>query len=65
MIARTPLGRAILADAKGRDLEPFNFKDNPQLINQAIAKVMEQSCQKKQQAHERHKDLEKSVQVKA
>ena len=31
VIARSPLGRAILADARGTDLEQFNFKDDPQL----------------------------------
>ncbi len=64
VIARTPLGRAVLADAKGKDLESFNLKDDPQKVQQAMAKVMEYSCRKKQQAHAHHQDLEKSVQVK-
>jgi coenzyme F420 hydrogenase subunit beta len=64
VIARTPLGRAILADAKGKDLDPFNLKDDPQRVQQALATVMEYSSRKKQQAHAHHQDLEKSVQVK-
>ncbi len=32
VMARIPLGRAILADAKGTDLEQFNYKDNPRLV---------------------------------
>ena len=64
VMARTPLGRAILADAKGTDLEHFNFKDDPQLAQQALATVMEWSDKKKQQAQAMHQELEKSVQVK-
>jgi len=64
VIARSPLGRAILADAKGTDLEQFKYKDDPQLANQAMAKVLAWSGKKKQQAQEMHRELEKSVQVK-
>jgi coenzyme F420 hydrogenase subunit beta len=64
VIARTPLGRAILADAKGKDLEQFNFKDDPQLAPRALATVLEWSDMKKAQAQARHQELEKSVQVK-
>jgi hypothetical protein len=53
-----------LADAKGKDLDLFNLKDDPQRVQRAMAKVMEYSCQKKQQAKAHHQDLEKSVQVK-
>ncbi len=64
VIARTPLGRAILADAKGTDLEQFNYRDDPGLIHRAMATVLEWSGQKKQHAQEMHRELEKSVQVK-
>src|SRR5512135_213631 len=64
VIARSPLGRAILADARGTDLEQFNFRDDPQLPQRALAKVMEWSEKKKAHAQAMHQELEKSVQVK-
>ena len=64
VLARTPLGRAILADAKGKDLEQFNYKDQPRLADLALNKVMEWSEKKKAQAQAMHQELEKSVQVK-
>ncbi len=64
VIARTPLGRAILADAKETDLQEFNLKDDPQLPPRALAKVLEWSDKKKAHAQARHQELEKSVQVK-
>jgi coenzyme F420 hydrogenase subunit beta len=64
VLARSPLGRAILADAKGKDLEHFNYKDDPGLPHRALATVLEWSGKKKQQAQKMHRELEKSVQVK-
>ena len=64
VMARSPLGRAILADAKGTDLEQFNYKDNPRLADLALATVMAWSEKKKQQAQAMHRELEKPVQVK-
>jgi coenzyme F420 hydrogenase subunit beta len=64
VMARTPLGRAVLADAKGADLEQFNYKDNPRLADLALATVMTWSEKKKQHAQALHRELEKSVQVK-
>jgi coenzyme F420 hydrogenase subunit beta len=65
VIARSPLGRAILADARGTDLEQFNYKDNPRLADLALATVMTWSEKKKAHAQAMHRELEKSVQVKA
>jgi coenzyme F420 hydrogenase subunit beta len=64
VMARSPLGRAVLADARGTVLEQYNLKDNPQLARQALATVLEWSGKKKQYARERHRELEKPVQVK-
>lgn len=64
VISRTPLGRAILADANGVDLEAFNYQDNPQFAAQALETVLEWSDKKKHRAGDKHKELEKSVQVK-
>jgi coenzyme F420 hydrogenase subunit beta len=65
VISRTPLGRAVLADAKGTDLEFFDYQDNPNFAAEAMAKVLEWSDRKKQRAADRHRELErKAVQVK-
>lgn len=64
VIARSPLGRAVLADARGTDLEQFNMKDDPQLAQRALGTVLEWSDKKKAHAQAMHQELEKSVQVK-
>lgn len=64
VMARSPLGRAVLADAKGTDLEIINFKDHPRVAELALIKVMAWSEKKKHQALAMHRELEKSVQVK-
>jgi coenzyme F420 hydrogenase subunit beta len=61
VIVRSPLGRAVLADATGTNIERFNYKENPSLTSQAMAKVMEWSEKKKQSAAEKHQKLEKNV----
>ncbi len=65
VMARSPLGRAVLADAKGRDVEPFNYKDNPRLADLVLNTVLTWSEKKKQHAQEMHRELEKSVRLKA
>jgi coenzyme F420 hydrogenase subunit beta len=64
VIMRSPLGRAIMADANGADLETFNYQGNPRLASQALETVMEWSEKKKGRAAEKHQELEVSVQVK-
>jgi coenzyme F420 hydrogenase subunit beta len=64
VIVRSPLGRAIMADANGVDLETFNYQENPRLASQALETVLAWSDQKKQRAAEKHQELEVSVQVK-
>jgi coenzyme F420 hydrogenase subunit beta len=61
VIVRSPLGRAIMADATGTNIERFSYKENPSLAAEALAKVMEWSAKKKQTAAARHQELEKSV----
>ena len=40
VVARTPLGRAVLADARGAGaIETFNYEDNPTFASAALAKV--------------------------
>jgi coenzyme F420 hydrogenase subunit beta len=64
VMARSPLGRAVLADARGKNLESINFKDHPRVAELALIKVMACSEKKKHQAQAMHRELEKSVQVK-
>jgi coenzyme F420 hydrogenase subunit beta len=64
VMARSPLGRAVLADARGKNLEIINFKDHPRAAELALIKVMTWSEKKKRQAQAGHRELEKSVQVK-
>jgi coenzyme F420 hydrogenase subunit beta len=61
VIARTPLGRAVLADARDTDLEMYKYHENPQLGAQALALVMERSDRKKARAAEKHRELEKKA----
>ncbi len=47
VLARTPLGRAILAESKESDIEEFAFKDNPQFATRALEIVTTWSEMKK------------------
>jgi coenzyme F420 hydrogenase subunit beta len=49
---RTPIGRAIFADAKGVELEEYDYRSNPQFADQAMAKVLDWSLKKKMKANE-------------
>lgn len=61
VIVRSPLGRAVMADAQGVDLEHAT----PTAANQALNTVMEWSNIKKDLAAQRHRELERrAVQVK-
>jgi coenzyme F420 hydrogenase subunit beta len=46
-ISRTPLGRAVMADARTTVLEQYNMADNPKLASQALETVRNLSAQKK------------------
>ena len=58
---RTPLGRAVLADSKGTDIDIFDYRDNPNFAAEALAKVSEWSDKKKLHAAEKHQELEKKA----
>ena len=47
VITRTPLGRAILHDALGSDLETFSYDDNPRYASEALQAVQACSDRKK------------------
>jgi coenzyme F420 hydrogenase subunit beta len=59
VVTRTPLGRAVLAHARGVGIELFNYRENASLVSQATAKVLEWSEKKKQSAAEQHQELAK------
>ncbi|OGP73259.1 MAG: coenzyme F420 hydrogenase [Deltaproteobacteria bacterium RBG_13_58_19] len=61
VIIRSPLGRAVLADARGVDIELYNYREDPALMPQAMAKVLEWSEKKKRSAAEYHQQLEKKA----
>ncbi len=50
VITRTPLGRAILADARSSVLEQYRVSDNPNYASEAVAKVEQLSRRKKDNA---------------
>lgn len=61
VVIRTPIGRAILADAMGIELEEYDAKKNPGFADQAMATVLDWSMRKKRQAAERCADLRQSA----
>lgn len=66
VITRTPLGRAMLADAKGQDVEEYSHKSNPKFATEALHKVEQWSEMKKEKARENHdKLIKKGVNVGA
>jgi coenzyme F420 hydrogenase subunit beta len=65
VITRTPLGRAIFADAKGNAIEEYNYNDNKNFATQAISKIRIASANKKKTARHNRRELgNKSVAVK-
>jgi coenzyme F420 hydrogenase subunit beta len=61
IITRTPLGRAVLADSKGTDIEIYDYRDNPTFAADALAKIIEWSEKKKHHAAGKHQELEKKA----
>ncbi|MGM0540517.1 MAG: Coenzyme F420 hydrogenase/dehydrogenase, beta subunit C-terminal domain [Thermodesulfobacteriota bacterium] len=57
VLTRTPLGRAILADARGETLEEFDRKANPQYATQAFKAALTWSEHKKAAAAESRQEL--------
>ncbi len=59
VITRTPVGRAVFADARGKALELYKDKDNPKIKKQALEKVRIQSNKKKEMAENNREALRK------
>lgn len=58
---RTPVGRAIFAEALGTELEEYNYRNNPRFADQAMSKVLEWSRRKKENASEQHEKLRQEM----
>jgi coenzyme F420 hydrogenase subunit beta len=58
---RTPIGRAIFADAMGVALEEYDFNSKPESASQVMAKVLDWSMLKKTKAAEESEELRQSV----
>lgn len=58
-MARTPLGRAIFADAKGNTLDVFDFSQKPKLPQEIMAVVNDKSQKKKAYSEKMHEALVK------
>lgn len=58
VITRTPLSRAVMADAKGAGvLAGFNYAENPNYVSDALGKVREASARKKKTARHSRREL--------
>jgi len=65
VVVRTPLGRAVLADAKGEVLEQYRSADQPGFVEETLKKVLEWSDRKKKTAAKNREELvRKPVNVK-
>jgi coenzyme F420 hydrogenase subunit beta len=60
VITRTPLGRAIFADAKGTSIEISGTEQSPDLSHQAFSKVRRCSDKKRSIAKKNRKALQKN-----
>jgi coenzyme F420 hydrogenase subunit beta len=61
VITRTPVGRAIFADARGSVLEDYKYSKDSKLVSQAHEKVRQASERKRAAAHANRKELEKKT----
>lgn len=61
VLTRTPLGRAIFADAREDDLEEYSPKDNSKYVSEAMSMVRKWSAKKKKTAREYRRQLGKPV----
>jgi coenzyme F420 hydrogenase subunit beta len=59
VIARTPLGRAALADAKGAGIEERRSEGDETLVTNALGKVRAHSAKKKTAARQKRREMDK------
>jgi coenzyme F420 hydrogenase subunit beta len=58
---RTPIGRAIFADALGVELEEYDVKDKPNYADQVMSIVLDWSMRKKKTAAKHQEELSQSM----
>ena len=61
VLTRTPLGRAVFADAREEDLEEYPLSDKSKHISEAVGTIRKWSAKKKKAARENRRQLGKSV----
>ncbi len=64
VIARSPKGRAVFADARSTTLQEFSHKDDPEYASNALIRVMQASAAKRRAARANRRELNPSVIVK-
>jgi coenzyme F420 hydrogenase subunit beta len=65
LITRTPLGRAVYADARGSAIEEFSSENNPNFASDALAALRAASAKKKKAARQNRRELgQKPVNIK-
>ena len=64
VMTRTPLGRAVFADAKAETLEEYAYENNPKFATEAVSIIRKWSAKKKKAARENRRQLGKSVKFK-
>ena len=57
VITRSPVGRAILADARGKAVEIYNFKSSPDKPMEVLKKIQAASSRKKKYSQQMHDKL--------
>jgi coenzyme F420 hydrogenase subunit beta len=64
IITRTPHGRALFADARGKAVEEYSREDDPHFASNALNKVIKHSAEKKKTARRNRRDLGRGVKVR-
>lgn len=61
VLIRTPLGRAIIADARGEDIEEMTHEESPKFASEAMAEIRKFSAKKKKTSRENKRNLGKPI----
>ncbi len=64
VITRTPMGRAVFADARSTVLQEFSHKDDPEYASSALTRVMQAAAAKRRMARTNRRELNPSITIK-
>ena len=65
LISRTPLGRAVCADARGTAIQEYSIENNPNFASDALSLVRSAAAKKKKNARQNRRELgDKPVNIK-